>query len=69
MDFDNLTEQNKADIKDAVNYRYTNMITSVCSTKLNNTTLIIYQDKEKKNAVHIDYREFRALLNERILGA
>jgi hypothetical protein len=70
MNFDNLTEQNRVDIKDTVNSLYgVNTITSVSSTKLNKTTLIIYQDEEKKNAVQIDYSEFRALFNELILGA
>jgi hypothetical protein len=49
MDFENLTDINKTDIKDVVNCFYgTNIITSIFSTKLNNSTLIIYQDKEKK---------------------
>jgi hypothetical protein len=70
MDFNNLTKEDKADIKDVINFRYgVNIITSVCSAKLNNSTLIIYQDQEKKDAVHIDYREFTTLFNELILGA
>jgi hypothetical protein len=70
MDFDNLTKENKADIKDTINYHYgVNIITSVCSAKLNNTTLIIYQDRERKDAIHIDYQEFKTLFNQLILGA
>jgi hypothetical protein len=72
MDFNNLTKENKADIKDVINFRYgINIITSVCSAEFNKMTmtLTIYQDREKKDAVSIDYREFTTLFNELILGA
>jgi hypothetical protein len=70
MDFENLTEINKTDIKDVVNCFYgTNIITSIFSTKLDDSTLIIYQDKEKKDIIHIDYGEFKTLFNQLILGA
>jgi hypothetical protein len=72
MDFNNLTKENKADIKDVINLRYgINVITSVCSVELDKMTmtLTIYQDREKKYAVSIDYREFTTLFNELILGA
>jgi hypothetical protein len=72
MNFDNLTRENKADIKDVINFRYgINVITSVCSVELDKMTmtLTIYQDREKKYAVSIDYREFTTLFNELILGA
>lgn len=70
MDFNNLTRQDKTDIRDTINSHYgVKFITEVCSAELNNTTLIIYQDKEKTDAIYIDYGEFKALFNHLILGA
>lgn len=69
MNLKELTIVDKLTIKDAINSYYgLNLITSVESVEENQSTLIIYQDKEKTNAIHIDEAEFRSSINKLILG-
>jgi hypothetical protein len=70
MDFQNLTEQNKTDIKDVVNaYCGVKRVTSVYGANLKNSTLTIYLHTDENNFFEMDYGEFRRTFNELILGA